>query len=247
MKIPESFRGFAGEPRSEMEVVFLFGLLYDYLEFPFVVTAINDTFPDCEGLDPLTGKTVHIEFELLSRHYIDHGHPIEGSDYIVCWKNNWPDSPIPVISLQSLVKSQSLEGKRFIDIPAPDSLRIELENLKDRNPQAYSAVKHFLGVSLVRLQERFPDFYIDDTQTRHYGTKYRGRGGLVGVYPNGKLVCGNVDEIVKAYGESVRNAAMGMRDIIKKKIGILCNPEDGDRVAESLENLLLAIISNANK
>lgn len=246
MRIPGSFRGFAGEPRSEMTVVFLFGLLYDHLEFPFVVTAVNDTFPDCEGVDPSTGKTIHIEFELLSRHYVDHGHPIEGCDYIVCWKDNWPDSPIPVISLQTLVGSQGLEGKRFIDIPAPGSLRAELENQKNKNPEAYKAVKHFLEVSLARLNDSFSDIYVDDTQSRHYGIKFHGRGGLIGVYPNGKLVCGNVDEIVKAHGESVSDAATRMRDVAKDKVGMLRSPEDADRVAESLQDLLAAI-SNAGK
>jgi len=58
--IPKEFRGYAGEPQSELEVAFLLGLLYDYLPFPFVVTSINDAFPDCEGIDPKSGQPVRI-------------------------------------------------------------------------------------------------------------------------------------------------------------------------------------------
>jgi len=42
MNIPKNFKGFAGEPESELEVIFLFGLFYNHLNFPFVVRKIND-------------------------------------------------------------------------------------------------------------------------------------------------------------------------------------------------------------
>lgn len=197
MGILEDFRGFAGEPRSEMTVVFLFGVLHDHLPFPFVTTRINDTFPDCEGIDPTNGNDVYIEFELLSRHYVDHGHPREGCDYIVCWKDNWPESPIPVISLKDLIKTKGLQDKCFIHVLPPDSLEAELEALKDKNPKAYAAVKHFKDVSLERVRVRVSDFYVAEDRTRHWGVKFGGKGGFVGFYPNRKLVCGSVDEIVR--------------------------------------------------
>jgi hypothetical protein len=55
-----------------------------------------------------------------------------------------------------------------------------------------------------------------------------------------------VDEIVKQYGESVRDAAMKMRDLVKDKIGILRSPEDADRVARALVKLL-SVISRTGK
>ena len=199
---------------SELEVVFLFGLLYHHLDFPFVVTAINDAFPDCEGVDPITGKTVNIEFEYLSRHYLSHGHPLSGCDYIVCWEDNWPESPIPVISLKIMIEAKNLKDKLFLDIPRPGSIRERLEQIKEKNPIAYNAVRHFMDVSLPKVQKIFPDLSIDEHQTRHYGVKYRGKGGLVGFYPNGRLICSSVDYKVKKHGEEIRRAAQKMRKIV---------------------------------
>jgi hypothetical protein len=242
--IPKSFRGYAGEPQSEMEVVFLFGLLYKYLPFPFVVREINDTFPDCKGIDPITKKPVNIEFELFSRNY---DHPIKECHYIVCWEDNWPDSPITVISLKSLIERKNLAGKCFIDIPAPGSVGEKMEELKDANPQAYRTVKHFLDVSLKKVQREFPGLYVDTKRTKHYGVKYLGNKSLgIGIYPSGKLVCKNVDEIVKTYGKSVRKVAIKMRHIVKKEIGILQNNKQSELVAKSLKEILLAI-SKTNK
>lgn len=251
MDIPKDFRGFAGEPRSEMEVVFLFGLLYDYLDLPFVVTAVSDSFPDCEGVDPNTGKPVNIGFEFLSRHYLEHGHPVDGCDYIVCWKDDWPESPIPVISLRDLIRDKGLTDKRFIHVPIPGELQKVLDDLKEKNPQVYAAVKHFREVSLKRVLERYPQTEIAEDRTRHWGITYYGRGGLVGFYPNGRIVCGSVDEIVKRYGESV-NGKMSQshvvdtefvevhrpqslaREHIEKVFGILSYEEGGSGLLRKL-------------
>lgn len=83
---PPDFSGYAGEPESELEVAFLLGLVYDHLPFRLVVKSINDTFPDCQGFDPVTKEPVRIELEVLSRNYLLHGHPMKGCDYIVCWR-----------------------------------------------------------------------------------------------------------------------------------------------------------------
>jgi hypothetical protein len=73
--IPPDFVGYAGEPESELDIVFLMGLVYDHLPFRLVVSSINDAFPDCQGFDPITKKPVRIEFEVLSRNYLLHDHP----------------------------------------------------------------------------------------------------------------------------------------------------------------------------
>jgi len=54
LEVPASFRGFHGEPESELEIAYLLGVAQQYLPFPFVVTSINDAFPDCGESTPQT-------------------------------------------------------------------------------------------------------------------------------------------------------------------------------------------------
>ena len=103
-KIPGEFRGYAGEPESELGVAFLLGLLHDYLPFPMVVNSINDAFPDCEGVNPETEKPIRIELEVLSQNYVRHDYPLKGCDYIPCWRDNWPEPKILVISLKKIIE-----------------------------------------------------------------------------------------------------------------------------------------------
>ena len=245
MNIPADFRGFAGDPRSEIEVVFLFGLLYDhlleYMELPFVVTEINDAFPDCEAINTSTGNVVHIEFELKSSHYTSHRHPLDGCDYIVCWEDDWPGSPIPVVSLKKMVESMGLTGKRYFYVPAHGSIRQTFEGQKDKNPQTYDAIRYFLEVCVPEIRKKYPDFYTDERQTRHF--VFRNRAGeipLLEINPNGKLFGKSVSEAVRMYGDSVRVAATRLKDL-KDSIGALRKTEHADMLKLKLEGLLDAI------
>lgn len=195
-KIPQNFRGYAGDPRSELDVAFLLGLVYDYLPFQWVVRSLNDTFPDCEGIDPATGKPVRVEPEVLSHNYLSHGHPMKGCDHIVCWQDNWPESPIPVIALDQLIKGSGLEANRFIFVPRPGSPLQELEDLKETNFEVFEVIDYFLNDSIPRIREKPPHIYADVSLTKHFcirdGTGY----GFLGFYPQGKLTCFQVDEAV---------------------------------------------------
>src|SRR6185312_9576094 len=48
-------------------------------------------------------QRVRIEFEYESRNFLDHMHDAADCDLIVCWKHNWPDCPLEVLELKSLV------------------------------------------------------------------------------------------------------------------------------------------------
>lgn len=103
---PISFRGLRHAPINEQGVVFLFGMLAR--ELGFEVEAIHDAYPDCEAkrlVDPQRKRwqRVRIEFEYMSHNFVDHGHDPSQCDLIVCWENNWPDCPIEVLALQSLI------------------------------------------------------------------------------------------------------------------------------------------------
>jgi len=99
----------ATAPVNELGVVFLFGMLAKQLGF--LVLRIQAEFPDCEALRQMEEKRwqgTRIEFELLSRNFLDHGHDPAKCDLIVCWEHNWPDCPLEVLELKRVV--ESLQG-----------------------------------------------------------------------------------------------------------------------------------------
>jgi len=55
-------------------------------------------------------QRVRIEFEYFSSDFRRHEHPQEGCDLIVCWKNDWAESPLEVIELSEEIKKL---GARF--------------------------------------------------------------------------------------------------------------------------------------
>jgi hypothetical protein len=101
---PLNFRGVLHEPVNELGVILLFGCLAD--ELGFAVEKIQAGFPDCEA-KRRTGfegwEWVRIEFEFESRNFKTHNHDPRACDLIVCWTNNWPESPVEVLELKQEV------------------------------------------------------------------------------------------------------------------------------------------------
>lgn len=94
-------------PTTENGVIFLFGA--KALELGFMMIRIQPGFPDGEGfreVEPGRWQLKKLEFELESRNYVTHGHPVGGADILVCWKHNWPECPLEVIELSKLVSYQ---------------------------------------------------------------------------------------------------------------------------------------------
>jgi hypothetical protein len=89
-------------PINELGVVFLFGSVAR--EMGFVVTRLQQEFPDCEALrqiQPGRWQRVQIEFEYESRNFLVHEHKVEDCDLIVCWSHNWPECPLEVVELKN--------------------------------------------------------------------------------------------------------------------------------------------------
>lgn len=107
---PIEFRGLRHAPINEQGVVYLFGMVSR--ELGFYIEAIQQGFPDCEGKylydkgKKLWAKA-RIEFEHRASNFIEHGHDPDQCDFIVCWINDWPDSPLSVIELRSEIKKLS--------------------------------------------------------------------------------------------------------------------------------------------
>ena len=103
---PIDFRGLRHAPINEQGVVFLFGMVSQ--ELGFLVEAVHASFPDCEAKRLVDRKNerwerVRIEFEFRSRNFYDHGHDPAGCDLIVCWQHNWPECPLEVVELMTVI------------------------------------------------------------------------------------------------------------------------------------------------
>ena len=242
---PADFRGYAGDPRNELEVVYLFGLAQGHLPFPFVVNVIRPAFPDCEGVDPTTGRPITIEFERRSRHFGAHRHPESGCDYIVCWEDDWKDAPAAVrnkiVSLKDIYLKQPELRDRFRHVPLPNLLRDQLERLRTANPQQHEAVARLLD-GLSEMQDRIPALTVGDAGRRHFSISYGSGKNIFGVRPDGTLVVGTEDDMVARYGESVRAPTVALRARVKK-IGALTTP-CCQELLDDVEQVMLAIAAS---
>lgn len=239
---------YEGEPGSELEVVFLFGLLYEdirnLLSSPFLVTEINDAFPDCEGINPETGELVNIEFEYKSSHYLNHQHPTNGCHYIVCWENDWPTSPIPVVSLKDLITNNDKLQQRVKYVPRKGSVWEIHQDNRQTKPEVHDAINYFIDTLLPQIQEHFLGITFEEG-TKHFLVRINGKPyPLLEIRPNGKLFCKSVEKLSKQYGDSIKRAAAHLRDV-KQRRSILDNHEYADAVAEALEGLIVAILENS--
>lgn len=108
---PINFRGLRHAPISEQGVVYLFGMVSS--ELGLIVEAVQAAYPDCEAKRRIDNKQdrwqrVRIEFEFVSSNFKAHAHDPSGCDLIVCWEHDWPDCPLEVIELRSVI--DGLEG-----------------------------------------------------------------------------------------------------------------------------------------
>jgi len=102
---PINFRGFVYAPLNEAGVILLFSKVMDDLGI------IYEASPS-KGIDLIarrrrpdgTYERVRIEFEYKSSNFKRHGHDPSMCDIIVCWEHDWPDCPLEVIELKSVIK-----------------------------------------------------------------------------------------------------------------------------------------------
>jgi hypothetical protein len=91
----------ANAPTNEMGVLFLFGAMA--VKLGFCILWLGSEFPDGEALrevEPDRWQRVRIEFEFQSRNFQYHGHDAAKCDLIVCWEDNWKESPLDVLELK---------------------------------------------------------------------------------------------------------------------------------------------------
>ena len=103
---PISFRGLRHAPINEQGVVYLFGMVS--YEIGLIVEAVQTGFPDCEAKRCVNAREdrwqrVRVEFEFRSRNFKDHCHDASKCDLIVCWEHDWPECPLEVIELRTVI------------------------------------------------------------------------------------------------------------------------------------------------
>jgi len=83
-------------PTNEGETIELFKLARDW--HGWTIVHLQRPCPDAV-IENAHGAQLLAEFEHLARGFQAHGHDPASCDLIVCWVNNWPDSPLPVWAL----------------------------------------------------------------------------------------------------------------------------------------------------
>jgi hypothetical protein len=99
------FGPFSFAPTNEQGVLFVFGGVAH--ELGFSITRVQTGFPDVEAMreiGPNKCQPVKLELEYESRNFLLHMHPLDGCDGIVCWIHNWPECPLEVIELRTVVE-----------------------------------------------------------------------------------------------------------------------------------------------
>lgn len=96
-------RGIVYEPINEQGVILLFAAIcYD---LGFRIEGIRGKFPDALLIrenEKGTFSKCLAEFEFKASSYKLHKHPLRRCDLIICWENDWPDSPLEVLELKKI-------------------------------------------------------------------------------------------------------------------------------------------------
>ena len=101
------FGPFSFTPTNEQGVLLILGAVSS--DLGLFITRVQTEFPDVEALreiGPNQCQKTYWELEYESRNFLEHMHPLKeaGCDGIICWINNWPDCPLEVIELKSVVE-----------------------------------------------------------------------------------------------------------------------------------------------
>jgi hypothetical protein len=86
-------------PKNEQETIAIFSQFAEELGYKFVAMGTN--CPDV--ILRQNGNLIRAEFEHKARNFDKHKHSVEAVDLIICWEDDWPTSPLPVLSLENYI------------------------------------------------------------------------------------------------------------------------------------------------
>lgn len=85
-------------PENELGVIVLFSEKAQGAGFS--VVQIKSSYPD--AVISRTGISYRVEFEYTAKNFELHNHDPRHCDLIICWKDDYPDAPLPVLALSEV-------------------------------------------------------------------------------------------------------------------------------------------------
>lgn len=155
------------ETKNELGVIVNFAIQSALYNFE-IVNIDGSNYPD--AIIKKDGIEYKAEFEYKSSNFNAHGHDIRKCDLIICWENDLPECPIPVIAL-----SDPNWHTTPIIPPSPDAkeacywkaraIRLEkkLKALKQNEPESSPAIKCYApeNLSIEQRQELVKKMDVD--------------------------------------------------------------------------------------
>jgi hypothetical protein len=114
-------------PVNEQGVVAMFAKHDE--DLGFVLMEVQIRFPDATVYEIHSQQLLRVEFEFKASNFKAHGHDIHGCDLIVCWDNDWRESPLPILDLKSRLAEE---------LPDMEKVRSQVAKLKHK---AWSALE----------------------------------------------------------------------------------------------------------
>lgn len=210
MCIPQNFQGFVYEPDNEQETIALFMRVMNLVRPSWCIKRLQAKFPDGIFHDTEKAADIRAEFEYLSSHFLAHEHDPKGCDLIICWENDLAPSvtenlDVPILTLKHEL-AHAAHGHLCLGWKRENSLDASLDTLLASGERGASAVARFAKEELPKLQARHPGLFWDRSLSAHYKLRLNGKG-LLGVYPNGRLVFVSIEQFCQQFGEGCRTAA----------------------------------------
>lgn len=219
---------FKRPPRTEQDVVVLFGTLLPYLDEPLMVERVQTGFPDCTLVNRATGEKLRAEFEWLASNFKTHRHDPSKCDVIICWRDdvkNWP-AGLKVWELRELVQAKCpwmieeltesaptdhWDKKSFLEQAALDKVAsADVERLQQLLEKAAAS-----GLGIQWQAAGWATFTVG-ADTQYF--KVRSDGQLV--FPFSRLNAGDLfPELARRLNEAFNQSLIGPNDANTKSIG----------------------------
>ena len=87
-------------PPQEVEVRERLAILNEIFGLYDTIVSVGE-FPDLV-IETRTGRQLMAEVETKSSNFRKHKHDPEECDLLICWEHDWPDCPLPVMSIAGL-------------------------------------------------------------------------------------------------------------------------------------------------
>ena len=134
--------GIAKVPKNELETALLFASILSNLEYKQYIPMIKCilSYSDKTSTDMVClsndGENILVEIELKLKNFLNHNHPIETVDYIVCWKVDLEENRIHKMDNKSCIFVNS-KGRKYLMF---DEKELEVVELK-------SVIKEIISIS----------------------------------------------------------------------------------------------------